>query len=260
MNVRKRAVLARVGAAVLGVLAIGLMTSAPASAAPTASPSAATGHWNAAALGAPVLQNCFDAAKASRAQAWTCTSEGLVVVDQTSKKVTMQAVAPTRVGVSPNTEPDPDTWCEASNAVCSGKYGTYIAWAKGNLAYGDDTGAIGNWDNTYKVNLNGRSPRYYIAEFLDNGPSVTLYLSLTCNETPFPYSQCGASSRNATLSKGNPYKPAAINGVPLVDNTTYRGTLGGTFNATGHWQTFGIPALRSIPWTCPAGGGNCYFP
>jgi hypothetical protein len=264
MNVPSRAGSARrIGVVVIGLLAAGVAMCAPATAAPGKVATVGTARWDAAALGAPVLQNCFNAAKASRADAWTCSSDGLLVLDQKSKKTTMRAVAPTVVGggVTAAAEPDPDTWCEGSNAVCSDRVSAYVAWAKGNLAYGDSTGAIGNWDNAYRVNLNGRSPRYNIAESWDNGPAVTLSLSLTCNETPFPYSQCGNSSRSATISSSNwYYKPSTINGVPLTDATSYRATLGGTFTAAGHYQTFGIPALRSIPWNCPAGGGNCTFP
>jgi hypothetical protein len=234
----------------------GVVQAAPAR------PSAQPDRWDAVRIGTPELQNCFDRAKARGVVAWTCTSDGLTVVDQRTKVKSFTAVRANAVAGSTDTarrlEPDPDTWCEYVS-TCTSRYSRYIAWAKGNLAYGDSNGAIGTWDNTYRVNFSGRQPRYSIVAVHDTGPKVYIDLYLKCNETPWPYSECGYSTRYFAISStARTYKSGLIYGNRLEDVTSYRATDGGTFDADGHWQIFGIPALRSLTWNCST--TECYFP
>ena len=219
-------------------------------------------RWDAAAVGATGLQLCVDRARTSGSDAWVCTPAGLTSTDRTRSgqpRTTFEPIRAASALTAQAVEPDPDTWCE-HGTVCTNRYSASIAWVKGNLAYGDQNGVIGSWDNVLRVNMNGRSPRYTLYAIHDSGPTVYLNLSLTCNEVPWPYSQCGYSARHPVISASSrKYNSGLIHGAPLSDATTYRATVGGDFQAAGHSQDFIIGALRSLTWKCPS-SGNCTFP
>lgn len=252
------------GALALLILLLSLTLAGPAQASPSAPTDVSGDRWNAANIGAPALQGCFDLARATAAEAWTCTPDGLTVIDQATGESTFTALS--AAGAAPQSdvsiaaaEPDPDTWCE-SGSICSTRVSAYIAWTKGNVGYGNSSGAIGAWDNTIRVNLNGRQPQYRLVAVHDTGPALSLKLTLTCNETPFPYAQCGYSERSASISASSrKYESGFIYGDALSDATSYRATVGGTFTASGYSYTFTIGALRSLIWNCPS-SGNCTFP
>jgi hypothetical protein len=263
MTRRARRTAAVAFAAALLVGGTGGAASLAAPAPPT--PDTAAETWDAAAVGAPELQNCFNAAQEAGAEAWVCTGDGLTVTAQDAEATSTFTSIPapqakTEQGPSvAAAEPSPDSWCE-NGGICNQKVSSYIAWTKGNAAYGDADGAIGSWDNTIRVNLNGRSPRYTLTEVLDSGPTLYLDLTLDCREVPAPYSWCGNSVREATISAASrTWSSGLINGSPLSDATSYRALVGGHFTAAGESLTWTIGQLGSMAWNCPA-SGNCTFP
>ena len=151
--------------------------------------------------------SCVDIALSRRIEQWTCYGPLLTTPDGTELlEVSPRPADPAKSGptgdVQPFDLPDPDdydTWCE-NGTICSrlvpGLPGqsVYISETKGNAAYGDEDGLIGNFDHIVRTNLNGRSARWNVTYYHDNGPQLYFpRADVLCWEQVqiFPDSNCG---------------------------------------------------------------------
>jgi hypothetical protein len=161
------------------------------------------------------------------------------------------------------TADDYDYWCE-NGSTCTRKISNYISETKGNGAYGDSHGTIGNHDLIIRTSLNGRQANWNVSVIWDGGP--TIYFSnfnVNCREDQFgPDPNCGVFR---AIGNGNYVGPSrtrvnsgTIYGNRLNDSDPYYAQLGGYFTPDGYPRfTFGT--LNTARWNC-FGTSNCVFP
>lgn len=68
---------------------------------------------------------------------------------------------------------------------------TYIEETKGNAAYGNQGGAVGQFDVIIRTYLNGRQPWYKLGFFVDAGPNLTINPYVNCKKDLNFDTSCG---------------------------------------------------------------------
>jgi hypothetical protein len=205
-----------------------------------------------------------------KAQQWVCNAEGLTVTKDaagqtvntfTAKKSTdYTATATTTNGLA--VLDDYDSWCEFGT-VCHRKISNYIAETKGNAAYGDQSGVIGNYDAILRTNLNGRQGQWRSTVIWDNGPALTFSSTqVQCVEDSWAPIICGNHGLpNATVTTYSPtwrHDYGVIYGNLLNNADPYHAAFQTIFTPAGY-PAYRAANLASMSFTCPS-SGNCYFP
>lgn len=219
----------------------------------------------------PGLQPCVDMALQMKLQQWVCNAEGLTInkdaAGQHSEKfIAMKSTdyyanRPASGSVSLLAADDYDSWCEFGT-MCHRNISSYISETKGNAAYGNEYGVIGNYDAILRTNLNGRSAQWRAVGIWDNGPQ--LYFSSTqvqCIEnTAFPIVCGNHGLPNVTLTTYSPtwrYDYSTVYGNYLSNSNYYHGAFQTLFTPTGY-PTYRAANLATLSFNCP-GTQNCYF-
>jgi hypothetical protein len=221
------------------------------------------------------LKPCVDEAATTRAQQWVCVGDTLLVLkDATGKSVnttTQVAAQPSTGAPAPQvsaTPPRPgavaaddyDTWCE-TGTICTRQISYYVSETKGNAAYGNQNGVIGNYDAIIRTNLNGLSAQWRVTIIHDSGPMLSFSSSrVQCTEDSFFPQVCGVHNLpNISVSSSAwRYDFATIYGNKLVNSDAYHGAFLTNFTPTGYPRyTAGV--LSTQQFTCPGAGGTCHF-
>ncbi len=160
---------------------------------------------------------------------------------------------------------DYDSWCEFGT-VCARKISDYIAEVKGNGAYGDGDGVIGNIDFIVRQAFNGAYPRWRGLIIWDSGPVIRPNLFWAdcrinrtgpdgfCGNAELDFSNISSTSQRSWAPSATTYKQ--LSGA-LSNNTTYHDDLHGSFKADGYPQTFGTGTIHTGRWRqC---GPNCKY-
>lgn len=223
---------------------------------------------------------CIAQALASRADSWTCLGDELTTTkrDASGKEVTsteqvqgstssivFEDLTQESAGsnsaflgavTTASASDDYDTWCESAT-VCGRKISDFIAVVKGNMAYGDSKGAIGNVDVIIRQSFNGPWPKWRGTLIWDRGPAITTSeykINCRINKTG-PDGNCGGIKLYFnTISSGNQRsdRPSTTgftqNSDKLVANTKYHDDALGTFKATGYSATFKYGTLHTGRW------------
>ncbi|HEX6918859.1 MAG TPA: hypothetical protein VF314_01380 [Actinomycetes bacterium] len=251
------------------VLIAGLCLGLPMAGTQAASAEPAWRGLPAGTQAGPALQACLDTAQRERPERWVCLGGQLTT---TTRDAAGRQVSTTRIiardviedttATAPGTPDtsggsdfttlstdDYDTWCE-SGTTCGRLVTSQIAEVKGNGAYGDSSGNIGNFDQVLRQSFNGAYPRWRALIIWDGGPRI---ISLDwrihcriqqtgpdgyCGSTQFLFSSISSSSWRAWYPSSTDYSQ---NSTKLQGSTNYHDDYYGKFSAEGYatmaWYT-----------------------
>jgi hypothetical protein len=247
--------------AVLAALTIATLHAPPASAGPVPA-------------NEPQPEPCVSLALSRGADYWTCTSEMLVEVDVNDQGepqppvytpieqpvVTFQRATSPDVGLLD----DWDTWCE-TGSICRRWINSGASDTKGNAAYGNRSGVIGNYDVAIRTNMNGRYANHGLALIWDRGPSLDfndVYARCREDRNNLPDNNCGDHyAGGPVISAGNfRWNSSTLFGNKLNNANPYFAEVTANFIPTGYPWYIAAP-LRTLKWTCPSSLDKpCYFP
>lgn len=255
------------GAALLCATVLGVGTAGVASAAPPVAR-----DETPALLTAPPgsTESCVKAAVKRKTQRWTCIGPVLKTGDKFETIALDPAAASEARSKSGATnrafEEDDDTWCEFGS-VCTNNINSYSSKTKGNAAYGDGDGLVGNYDLILKTNLNGRQAQWTVTIIHDNGPGIIFnnqYVNCFEQVQLFPDSVCGAHSvPDAYVTSSNrTFNSGILYGSYLSDSSTYYGAYNGQFYPVDNTDLYlSAGELESQRFNCFGRGDDiCYFP
>lgn len=208
------------------------------------------------------LQDCVEQARLEALASWTCMGGALTTVDDKARPVTR--IISTDVEYTSATDgtfailaDDYDTWCESSS-VCARKISSTIAEVKGNGAYGDLTGVIGEFDLIIRQAFDGQWPRWRNTLIWDSGPMILPQeFSNNCRINQIgPDGHCGEVLYNfATVSSTSwkSQKPSATtyyyNSQKTSNSSNYHDDNYGSFRAVGYPNlTFYASTLHTGRW------------
>lgn len=206
------------------------------------------------------LQACVDRAR-MEATVWTCMGGSLTTVDEDGTVVTKVVATDTKdttgeIADSMLLANDYDTWCEYTS-VCTRKINDYISEVKGNGAYGDITGAIGEFDFIVRQAFDGQWPRWRNTFIWDGGPTITpqgFTNNCRINKTG-PDGYCGQNPFNfGIVSSVNQqsWKPNTTgyyyNSSKTTGTSKYHDDHYGTFTAAGYNYTFHVGTIHTGRW------------
>ncbi|MFI6819700.1 hypothetical protein ACIBJE_01960 [Micromonospora sp. NPDC050187] len=218
----------------------------------------------------PQPEPCVSLALSRGADLWTCTSEMLVEVDvddtgQPQPPVYTPIEQPV-VWSEPVTASDLgplddwDTWCEHSGICRRVITPYYINETKGNVAYGNSSGAIGRYDVIIRTSLNGRQANHGMALIWDGGPSIDFNdVTVRCREdrNNLPDANCGDHYAGGPLIGPATFRwnSGTLYGNRLANANPYYADVTATFWPTGY-PGYTHPPLRTSKWKCPADVGS----
>jgi hypothetical protein len=186
------------------------------------------------------------------------------LVDPQGRSWIVEEIAPTAefvnsagLRVTPLALDEWDTWCEYGD-VCHLAVSTYIEETKGNAAYGNQSGAVGQFDVIIRTYLNGRQPWYKLGFFVDAGPNLTINSYVNCKKDLVFDTSCGTFN-GPHVYVGTFRDPGWVYGNRLSDSGNYFGTVTGNVTPDGYGVTLPIPVLKSGRYICPSGTGICHF-
>lgn len=148
---------------------------------------------------ATALDRCIQAAVDRAIEAWVCDGGTLQYASPgqatdaepqvTTEVIAIDRAAPARGQITAS-EPNYDTWCEYKKP-CTAEITDYISSTKGNAAFGNQNGAIGEFDIVLRTSLNGRSARWTLRLYHDAGPGLRFQdVLIRCTQIGSPYG-CG---------------------------------------------------------------------
>lgn len=223
----------------------------------------------------PGLQPCVDLATRMKAEAWTCTADGLSITKNSSGKAASTFVSlkstdysasaiseksSSTLTVSAAAADDYDSWCE-NGSICHRIISNYIEETKGNAAWGDQDGAKGSYDAIIRTTLNGRQANWKTTVIWDSGPALTFNTPyMQCLEDSFFPIICGTfnmSTANVSSASWR-WNWAQIYGNKLNNSDEYHGAFHTHFTPAGY-PPINAATLSTTHFKC-LGADNCYFP
>lgn len=208
---------------------------------------------------------CVAKAKELRPARWVCAGDTLTTTDR--KGVTRYYKVPgTHVTAakssiafpSMRSGSDSDSWCERGSACWDATPSNYISHVKGNMAYGNQDGAIGQFDVNWVQSFNGPYPQWRMWLDWDSGPTIypeTWVAKCVHEITGWPDESCGSRSfypGTISTSLQRAYYPSAStyeqNYQRLYGSRTYHDDLYGYFRAAGYTYTFRAGNMHSGRW------------
>jgi hypothetical protein len=239
-------------------------------------------------LGSTALDACVDEAKRQRPETWTCLGGTLTttVVEDGKEVINSLEVVPYENHV---TRPGEETFSSASAAFLSGKkrasgnefsaaaggsfddiwcetYPTCTTWdgnynskVKGNAAYGNLNGFIGEFDYVVHQLFNGNRPQWKTSVIWDYGPEINFndfYTRCRRHIDGAPDANCGTNVvLLPSISAGNVVEqwlgPNSFDGNPELlgtPNWKYHDDSWGSFRAYGYGNTWTAGTLHTGRW------------
>jgi hypothetical protein len=205
-------------------------------------------------------------------QQWVCNAEGLTVNRDAAGRPSDQFIPKKSTDYSTHRQSsgkmlamssdDYDGWCE-NGTICHRNISSYVSETKGNAAYGNQYGVIGNYDAIIRTNLNGRQAQWRATVIWDNGPQLSFSSTqVQCVENgAFPIICGNHGLPNVTLATYSPtwrYDYGTIYGNRLNNSNYYHGAFQTLFTPAGY-PTYRAANLATLSFNC-LGTGNCYFP
>lgn len=210
---------------------------------------------------------CVKEAEVRRPSAWTCMGGQLSISTQdASGKVSVERIdvvdntpVDTTGEVSAASHSDDDTWCE-SGTICTERVNgsNYIVVVKGNGAYGNQSGAIGAFDQVMRQSFNGGNPRWRMTLIHDAGPAVNgnnfhtrcrksdAFSDSVCGDNPYDPATISSASRKTWFPSSTGY---VVNSQILSGSTNkYHDENYGAFTASGYTQTWSTGTIHTGRW------------
>lgn len=212
---------------------------------------------------------CVAKAKELRPAKWLCVGDTLTVTDRkgatksyavpgTHITAVKSPFIPIRFQIpSIRSGWDSDSWCENGSLCWDATPSKYISHVKGNAAYGNQDGAIGQFDVNWVQSFNGPYPRWRMWLDWDSGPSIypeTWVAKCVHEISNWPDESCGSRSfypNDITRYEQRAYYPSSgyeQNFKRLYGSRTYHDDLYGYFRAAGYTYTFKAGTMHTGRW------------
>ncbi|WP_415855214.1 hypothetical protein [Sinomonas sp. G460-2] len=196
-----------------------------------------------------------------KVQQWVCNAEGLTINRDSAGRSSEQFIPKKSTDYGAARQPskvtamadDLDSWCEFGT-VCHRKINSYVSETKGNAAYGNQSGVIGNYDAIIRTNLNGRQAQWRVTLIWDNGPRLSFSSSqVQCVEHGWIPVICGNHGLpNVTLTTYSPtwrHDHGVIYGNYLRNSNNYHGAFQTVFTPSGY-PTYWAGNLATETFNC----------